>query len=398
MAASLPEHSPLGGSAAERFMNCSGYTGLTDILRSRGLLYDADPEYRRDGVLAHKLGADCLTSGQDAWLMRTQPEFKDVDDDIEKGAQVYINYVRSLGDGKLVIEYKMHNPELHPQMFSTLDCAHEPPLVGPSEWEAEIIDYKNGAGVVVEVEQNAQLMYYANQYVATRLKTGRDFCDVDKIKLTIVQPNADHPEGVIRSWIISVGELKAWLYNELLPAMERTHTDHYFSVGEWCRFCPAKLACPVFIELNRKAKTMNLDPVTGLVDLPFITYADANALKMVIKAAEERELHNLLNGKPSTGGKLVLGKVNRVFKPEAPVEQTFGILAYATPKLLGPKGIEDLPGGENFVKEWAYKPNAGYVVAPIADKRGEVKANSNVVDVFSAAVQRHLAQQEGAGQ
>src|ERR1700737_4068962 len=45
----LPEHSPLGASSAERWMNCSGSVALIAALKTGGAPEEAEPDYRTDG-------------------------------------------------------------------------------------------------------------------------------------------------------------------------------------------------------------------------------------------------------------------------------------------------------------------------------------------------------------
>src|SRR6202040_3005546 len=104
------------------------------------------------------------------------------------------------------------------------------------------------------------------------------------------------------------------------------------------------------------------------------TYAEAQQLKMIIKAVEQEEYKRLLSGQPSTGGKLVMKKVDRDWKEgaEAAVSEKFGVEAYTKPELLSLARVEALPGGDVLVAEWAFKPEGGLTVAALSDKRGEV--------------------------
>jgi len=64
--ATLPKHSALGASSAERWMNCSGSVALIHALKSGEGYVEHNPNYRRDGVEAHALAAHCLAEGGDA--------------------------------------------------------------------------------------------------------------------------------------------------------------------------------------------------------------------------------------------------------------------------------------------------------------------------------------------
>jgi hypothetical protein len=366
---SLPEHSPLGASGAERWMNCSGSTHISKVVREIGAFDEGDPEYRTAGTKAHNVGAHCLDNEIDAWQLIGLSGWPGVDPAMTTAVQVYLDYVRSRPAGVRRVEYRMHRPEIHPLFFGTLDCDIEYEFpVGPPG--LEIIDYKHGAGVVVDVEDNPQLMYYANGKIAEHA-----WPDSAGVRLTIVQPNTYHPDGPIRSWDTTVGALRTWLHERLVPAMERAGEAQY-KLGEWCRFCPAKLACPAYDDLARKI-------LAGGV----CTYAEAQQLKMIIKAVEQEEYKRLLSGQPSTGGKLVMKKVDRDWKEgaEAAIIAKLGEEAYTKPELLSPARVEALPGGDVLVAEWAFKPEGGLTVAAISDKRGEV-APKQASALFGAAI------------
>ncbi len=98
------------------------------------------------------------------------------------------------------------------------------------------------------MEDNPQLKYYAFGFIEA---DGADIHPDDEVvTLTIVQPRVPwHPDGVIRSWDTTAGELRKWAYDELLPAMQAAERkDGGFQLGDWCRFCPAKLLCPAMRE------------------------------------------------------------------------------------------------------------------------------------------------------
>jgi hypothetical protein len=57
------------------------------------------------------------------------------------------------------------------------------------------------------------------------------------------------------------------------------------------------------------------------------------------------------------------------------------------PKMLSPALVAKLPGGIEFVTEWAYKPEAGYTVALMEDRRTEVKPRLGS-SVFAGALDK----------
>ena len=351
----LPAHSPLGASSAERWMNCPGSVALITRVRSDDAFIEkADPDYTRDGKEAHALGAHCLTANLDCWEAEDSDEYPHLTADMMSAVQEYLGYVRSLpGDRK--VEHRVHLPDFHPQFYGTLDCV----VVTPDCMH--VVDYKHGVGVVVDADDNQQLMYYAFGFIMENPDIVYD--RLMPVRVTIVQPRAFHPDGNIRTWQTTVGHICDWAEGELRPAMALTQDLEYLDMGSWCRFCPAKLVCPAFDGLAKKA-----------LHTTEITYTEAQFLRMLIKAIEEKALERLSAGKPVEGAKLVKQRANRAWKDaaEKALATKYGQKAFVT-KVKSPAVVEDeMTGGKEFVAEYAFTPDAGYTVALTTDKRKEV--------------------------
>lgn len=370
MTDNLPAHSSLGASSAERWMNCPGSVHLI-----RTLSHSADkedPDYRRDGTEAHALAAYCLDNNLDAWEMldpmQAHTAFLDITGEMVDAVQVYLDYVRKL-PGEHSWELKLARPELHELAYGTLDFCAVPRVLGTG---IEFVDYKNGVGVVVEATDNVQLQYYAY------LKLGDDanFDDAERVRLTIVQPRGFHRDGPIRSWDTTVGAIRRFAHDELRPGMERALSAHdiFLDMGSWCRFCPAKLICPAMATLADAAVAVKTAPAEWASDETVGQWFErTEQLKMLIKAVETEAQRRMLEGHLIPGAKLVHGLVDRVFKPDAPVEKTFGADAFEPAKLRSVAQVEKLPGGAEFVKEWGFKPEGAPKIALASDKRVAIK-------------------------
>jgi uncharacterized protein DUF2800 len=345
MTETLPAHSHLGASSAERWMGCPGSVTLIQAIQSAPGYEEDDPDYRRDGTQAHALAAHCLEGEIDAWEADAD-QFPELTADMMDAVQEYLDFVRTQ-EGERDYELRVHVPEFHPAFFGTLDCVVH-------STEVHIIDYKHGVGVVVDAEDNPQLMYYAYGLV------NKDHYPPERVvKLTIVQPRAFHPDGTIRTWETTVGHIRQWAEEVLKPAMLATADLDYLALGSWCRFCPAKLVCPAYDGLAKKALQGSLP----------ITYADAQQLKMLVRAVEEDVFKRLMNGEEVDGAKLVKKRANRVFKEAAPLADTFGEDAWEPRKLKSPAEISKLPQGKTFVAEYAFVPDTGFTVASIDDDK-----------------------------
>ncbi len=239
---SVPEkaHSELGASIASRWMPCPGSVAL-----SRGRPNYAT-EHSRAGTAAHAVGELALRKGLDpeTWIDTTIEGVK-VDADMAAAVKVYVDYCRQLmvdptmtGGRFHWIEHRFTLAELNPPgpMFGTCDFA----VYDHPARELEIVDYKNGSGVVVEVKGNKQLRYYA---LGAALTLGKGI-QIDTVKMTIVQPRAMHPDGVVRSETIDYLELLAFASELMTAARATLDPAAPLHPGSHCRFCPASAICP----------------------------------------------------------------------------------------------------------------------------------------------------------
>ncbi len=373
----LPEHSPLGASSAERWMNCSGSVALTHAVKTGEAPEEDDPDYRRDGVQAHALAAWCLENNTDAWEGMGQIKGNVLTEDMMSAVQVYLDFAHKLPGTRRLIEVKMHVPEFHPLAFGTGDLVSiRDPLDIADFGELNFVDYKHGEGIVVEVVNNKQLMYYVYLFIGDNIA---GYPDDMVVHLHICQPRAPHRDGPIRSWSTTARSIRKWAAEELRPAMERTIKDRYLSVGEWCRFCPAKLICPAMTSLGdeltyHRTVPLKAMPAEQIGDF----YQKAQWLKMFIKDLEAEASRRVLGGDKVPGIKAVQKRANRAWKEgaeEAALRDWPEDEIYTTPVFLGPPAIEKLPDGKLFVAEWAYTPDNGLTIALESDSKPAVSVS-----------------------
>ncbi len=371
-------HSRLGGSSADRYIHCSGSV----YLREKFGVEEVESEFATEGTVAHAAAAICLLSGEDAWT-----SIPDVEQ--ARAVQMYLDYARGL-DGDTMVELDVRAPAFHPDAFGRLDLA----VFNPDGFEdvaLEIVDYKHGIGVQVSAIGNAQTRSYAQWFIdgetwpahVPRLESAQ------RVKLTIAQPRGYHPEGPIRSEILTVGELSSWVYGTLRPAMQNAGKPQY-AMGDWCHFCPAKLMCP-------EQRALAGDAMVAVAEIEAMVQRAEPAEAAFGKAAQLAKLDNewldawygrlelldwfkkavrdtvgqraKLRPEAFKNAKLVYAIADRQWKSEAKPQDTFGDAAYTERKILSPAQIEKLPGGVDFCAEWAFKPPTELVVAPINDKR-----------------------------
>jgi hypothetical protein len=384
----------MGGSGIERIIECPGSVQL-----SFGVEDEEDDSYSKSGAAAHALGEYCLNNHCDAWefihwvvlpdgSLETARSTKDlssgliVDKEMADAVQVYLDAVREAHpdrhQGNFFVERRFHVPSLHRYFYGTSDAVY----IDEANRTLHVWDYKHGAGIVVEVENNAQCKYYACGVLADL----NIWSQIDKVVLHIVQPRA-WLDPKHREWEIGIGDLEDWLDQTLILAMDRALVSNETKTGEHCRFCPARArACPALMadvdELEKLMEQFNLSEKGQAAKLTSEQLARMLNLGETFKIAQKAALGTaylrLQMGAKIPGWKLAAQKANRIFKEgaQAAAEAVFGKRCYSKPELLSPAQIEKLPAGDAFCKEWAFKPDTGLTVVKADDVRPAVSRDT----------------------
>lgn len=394
-----PAHSDKGASGAERWMNCPGSSAL---IAAFDMPQTDEPDYQREGIAQHEAAADCLARDIDTWEIVGETYHGTVmDGPMCDAIQMYLDRVRPSIDRvkgyhgeQFFIEAKLAAPDVHEKMFGSVDfgalvmgrehvlnaLAGRTDIKMPALGFLDVTDYKGGEGIEVAAEDNAQMKYYAFMLIHTHYA---HLPDDFPVRLTIVQPRCWSYDGPIRDWWTTVGEIKAWVVRELLPAMNST--DNALLAGKWCRFCPAKLTCPLLVSLFRAASIYNPKEVIELSSEGLgLSYTQVPAVKFYLKALEDEVYRRLMVAQPVPHTKLVNKKAHRVFKETVTVKvegketevdlpdymrKTFGKDAVEV-SLKSPPEFEKMsPAAREFVKEYAYMPTTGLTVALDSDRR-----------------------------
>lgn len=355
--AEVKKHSKLGASIANRWLNCPGSVSLCEKAPP-----PRQSAYADEGTKAHDL-AEQILKGK-------RPKG---DAEMLGHVRTYTDFVKDLclASGELLVETKVDLSYIDPRMFGTLDAA-----VVNLFGDLHIVDLKYGAGIAVEAKDNPQLAYYAlgvaNQY---------DF-NFERVICHIVQPRAFHPEGAIRSWTMSIEELKDWEFI-FKTAVQRLEKYPEVVAGDHCKFCPATVICPAVNERALDDAKLDFAPMTP--QLPHPNDLEPAQISAILKKAEVVEnwisevkdyAFDLMNrGGTVEGFKLVEKRSIRKWEDESKVEEALkdfeaGIVYDL--KLKSPAQMEKNAAAFRCVEQYIVQQSSGLTLVPESDKRPAV--------------------------
>ena len=330
-----------------------------------------------------------------------------VDDDMIYGVQTMIDEVaRVMGDMTepvLFTERYLDGTWLDPRLGGTADVTGMEEIV---EW-IHLFDYKNGR-VIVEVDDNEQMKNYAVFLL-------HEHPGALGVVIHLVQPNAQHEEGIIRSVTYTADELKIFEL-EMKRAADATDAPNApLRAGDWCMYCPAKAYCEEFAAKAKEEMLADFaedPPEDEPLPVPTLEADGNNYLAELVRKAKwvpvldqwAKDIHSriqvaLLEGKTVGDWKLVRGKSNRAWNPDETTAQSvfnkkWGIpddFLFNAPKMKSPAQIEktEIPGKtkktvKDIVASLAKKPLGKVVIAPGSDAREAIDPGLVGADEFAA--------------
>lgn len=380
-------HAALGASSAYAWLKCPQY------VKVQQLFPDQTSEYAEAGRLAHAMGEYKLRSyfmepvGKRSYNARLK-KFKEdpaYDPGMDEATDLYLETAKaealSFAAAPFVaLEVRVNYSDYAPNGFGTADCI----LIGGKR--LVVIDYKNGAGVPVEAEDNPQLKLYALGAMQT---FGMIYGDtLTEVRLVIVQPHA----GGVKAWDTDRAALEQWGRETVAPAaklaLEGTAPGQ---PGAWCRFCRGKSQCTAraaqMLETGRRyaqAPAEGAGQATAGYDGPLLTdeevgaaLAEGAGLVAWYKDLQDYALRACLTGKTIPGFKAVEGRGSRAWGDtdkalaalaergvaEALLWERRPVTAPALEKALGKRGFANV--AEDLVVKQPGKPT----LAPETDKR-----------------------------
>jgi hypothetical protein len=355
-------HSTIGASSMYRWSACPGSVRLSkDVPNQQSV-------YAEEGTKAHDLAAQWLKTG-------VEPTFPN--EEMQEGVALYVRYVhdamRKNPDGVFYVEEKFDLSAIHPGCFGTSDVV----MWNPAEKLLDVVDFKYGAGILVDPTENVQLKYYALGALLARQYPAR------YIVLTIVQPRIEHPEGPIRSWTMDVMDLYDFKVDLKQFAVATEDPNAPLVPGEHCRFCPAAPLCP---ELRAQTQAVaKTEFKTGLSYDPLKLKEALDArdfIKAWLKAVDEFAYAEAEAGRCPPSYKLVAKRANRQWKDEeeaAKVLAKIGVnpgIMYEPKALLSPAKMEKIGVKKSVFEDLVESISSGHTLAPESDKRPAVRPSA----------------------
>lgn len=368
-------HARLGASGAKRWSECPGSIALGE-----GLPEVSSP-YAEEGNVAHDLGETCLKTG------RAPDEFigdivddEVITEDMAYHVTPYVDHCRKfMVDGwEWWVERQVDLAPLDPpeEMFGTSDFF----AYHAAMQRLKVADLKYGQGVMVEVADNIQTMYYA---LGAALALSH--LPIKDVELTIVQPRMSHPDGIVRTVIITYLELIEFA-GRLLTAARRTRDPNApLNPGEWCRFCPASGACPAQHEHAMQVAQMDFaieesappSPLTVPIETLAGWLPKFDILEEWMKAGRQRIRDALLRGEDVPGWKLVATRASRKWSDPEEAQRALEETELPESVYLEPRQLKSVPQIEKAMGKKAFrestlvqlvtKSSSGVKLAPATD-------------------------------
>lgn len=364
----MSEHSKYSPSAAARWLTCPG------SLQFQG--EDQSSEYAAEGTVAHALAHSCWLSGADPELFVGQSRSCDghtivIDEDMARYVQQYLDVVETKGEGKQVLIENRIEHSMCEGFGGTIDCL----IVSD---KIEVIDFKYGAGIPVDVDQNLQLACYG---LLARDKLQR----MGDVELTVVQPRATHAEGPVRTWAVP-GDFLSDLMLQILEVADGDRSDE-FAAGDHCRWCPGKADCKELYNLTLETVKAEFDPEGMTPELAAEVLGKRTAINAYLNEVERWAHSQMDQGVSVPGYKLVDAFGNRRFAvDESEIvrrcrNRKFGKKQIYKTELLSPAQLEKVVGKE-LVTSLVERPKKGTTIVPESDKRPAAVV-STVEDEFA---------------
>lgn len=379
------EHAELSASSAERWMTCPGSVALSRGIPSRSTSFAAE------GTAAHYIAAEALRAG--GWFRgeyrlglladlvgktaTVEGHNVEITQEMLDAVQEYLDDCKADEQPGDMVTVEQSFTEALKKLHPGLGGSGDRVRWRPSTRELRVTDYKHGAGVPVDVDDNKQLKVYA----LGALLANPEF-NAETVELRIAQPRCEHEAGRFRSYRFPAIDLLDFAA-DLIEAAKRTEEFGADLVPskKACKWCPAQAAnkCPA-VEKATHALIESDFGVTDPANYSLVQIAEflekAPLVEARISAVREFAYAAACRGEDIPGFKLVDKRATRKWKDEEiAAGKMKGIVGddMWTKKLKSPAQIEKLVGKAKFnkmvVSDLVEKVSSGHTLAPASDPR-----------------------------
>jgi len=382
------EHAKLSASGSGRWLQCPPSVALSEGIERES------SSYADEGSAAHTLGEARIrlevlgTSAEDSLkedqLIRALQKAKAsqyFDADMDRHTQAYCDYcVERINDPDTLqwgLETRFDLSKYIPESFGTCDFWF---INGGT---LHVVDLKYGAGVLVPVRDNSQMMIYALGAL-----TRFDFLhDILSVSMTVYQPRMDNIDTVL----MSANTLLTWAREYLSPRAKLAFEGRgELHAGSWCRWCPVgdcKARAAKQLELAKydfkEPEQLTADEIADIL-------GRLGEFEKWSKSIKAFALQKALAGTAYNGYKVVAGRSRRAYSDDNMVAAVLikaGIDAYdksvktitELEKTLGKKMVKDLLG------DLIVKPSGSPTLVTVDDNRDEWNTNTANTDFKDVA-------------
>lgn len=365
----MANHALLSASAAYRWSVCTPSALLNKDIE------DIQSTYAEEGTEAHQVCEYLVRKEYGPKMRDPTKKLKHYNSEMQECADTYKGKIDEIvaevkqvdPQPTILVEQRVDCSPWIPGGFGTADC------IVLAEGTTHICDYKHGAGILVNAEDNMQMKCYALGV----LHMFGEIVNIENICMHIIQPRKDN----ISSWTTSVTELLDWGENYLKPrAQLAMKGEGDFVSGPHCQFCKVKATCRKRAEDNLAMAKYDFQMPDLLDDTEIAVILD-KVDDLVSWAGDVKDfaLSQALKGTKYPGYKVVAGRSTRKFTDEEAVakavteagfnpfeQRLLGITAMTT--LLGKTKFEEL------LSDYIEKPAGKPVLVSINDKRPEINS------------------------
>lgn len=386
-------HALLSASASHRWLVC------TAAPRFEADFPAQTSKYAEEGTLAHSICelfarrkfTDLSTRKYNSELKKLQahPMYNP---EMLTTAEFYVAYLYEKCMSYEVMphisfEVRVDLTEVIPDGYGTCDCC----IIGGDT--LHITDYKHGAGVPVDTNNNSQMMLYA--YGALKRYSMIYGDTIKHVSMAIVQPRITQD---VKEASMPVDALVKWAEGYVKPIAHVAYEGKgEFVAGDHCKFCRGKEQCPMRAKVNTALEDFKdcifpdqaqnpLDPAArAMLGLPkVLTDEEVGDLltrgKHLTEWYEDLQayaLRAILAGKTIPGYKVVEGRSARAFRDTDAALQALmdsgidkAVIYDYKPKTLAQ--LEKIVGAKDFARlvgDQVYKPEGKPTLAVASDSR-----------------------------